>query len=103
MNAADDDVDDDGSEDATNCLVCGEPLAGRAYLALSVFAVVAPQGDAIAFPSADGEIGLPPDARWADLPLDRAVHLRMCAQAYFDGVLADIRHQRRQADAQEQP
>ena len=102
MNAQDDPVYDDGPADATECLVCGQPLAGRAYLALTAFAIVAPQGDSLFYAPETDVDELPPGATWADAPLDRAVHVRTCAQVWLDGLLVEVRQHRREAHAEGQ-
>jgi hypothetical protein len=79
------------------CVVCGESVKGRPYLALGMFGVFSERGDGLFF----RPDGAPSEhAEWGDIPCGRAVHTT-CVQNYVDGVLSDLAHERRsQAEGQ---
>lgn len=83
-------TDDDGTF-TDPCSVCGESVKNKPYVSLGLFGVFCEHADGLLFAPEECASG---DQSWRSVPHSRALHFE-CLQAYFDGVLADLRYRRR--------
>lgn len=87
------DENDENTFDS-ECVVCNLTVRGTNYVSLALFGVFGMLNG-----GQDGLLFTPSEekwqfAEWSDVPHYRAVHIE-CAQAYFEGVLADLLHRRK--------
>lgn len=79
------------------CVVCGENVLGRVYVALGLFAVITAEGDGVGFEPDEEPCTV---ADWRDIPLLRVVHAE-CLPNYVEGVVADADFRRARGEMEE--